>query len=427
MEDAGKPRILLVEDDPDLAMVLLELLQAHGYAPLHVTGVAPALAALAQVPCDAVITELVLPDLDGFELLATVRAQRPSLPVLTLSALCDCLEAAIPAGATGALQKPFDVDAFLTAVRSLLEGRAIPAAPWDGEKLEASRLEAFHRLGLGELEPSEGMVRFVERVGRLFRMPLCLVSLVDDRRQRWLCSWGLPDDLEAKGALPREESFCTHVVTARAPLVLQDALRNPCFKTHRMVQLRGVRFYAGMPLYTRGGHALGTLCVMDFAPHRFGHFDRALLRLLATRVAGELEWQARLLTAQEPESSFRYLSRFDPELDLLGREAFVEALELQTSRALVGGLKLTLLAARLEAANRRPEALALERAFPAELIGRLERDEVGVLALGLEPEEAGAKLQAAVPGAPWVALELSRRVSGAAEGLHAAEVQLAER
>jgi GAF domain-containing protein len=233
-------------------------------------------------------------------------------------------------------------------------------------------------------------------------------------------------DLAEAGGAPRRDSFCTHAVANRAPLVLQDAPNHPCFRSNRLVQTRGFRFYAGVPVYTRENHAVGTLCVLDFAPRRFSHFDLSLLSLLATRVAGELEWQARLLAADEPDASFRFLTRFDPELGVLGREAFSEAVELQCARALSAQSKLTLLAVTLGAQERAADVRRLELAFPADLVGRLQKDRVGLLAFGLGPDEAGARVQAALPSGPWVSVDLTGRVGGGMDALRDAEVQLGE-
>jgi GAF domain-containing protein len=62
-------------------------------------------------------------------------------------------------------------------------------------------------------------------------------------------------------------------VAARAALVVQDTLDNPFFRDNILVRAKGLRFYAGVPLISRHGEALGTLCVLDQHARTFTHKD----------------------------------------------------------------------------------------------------------------------------------------------------------
>jgi diguanylate cyclase (GGDEF)-like protein len=65
----------------------------------------------------------------------------------------------------------------------------------------------------------------------------------------------------------RAETFCTHVIDSGAPLVVGDAAADERFATNPHVLIEGgVRFYAGVPIHSPGGHAVGTLCVFDPEP-----------------------------------------------------------------------------------------------------------------------------------------------------------------
>jgi GAF domain-containing protein len=68
---------------------------------------------------------------------------------------------------------------------------------------------------------------------------------------------------------PRDISFCGHAVYQRAALVVPDATQDPRFADNPLVTGEpGLRFYAGTPLMGSDGHALGTLCAIDYVPAR---------------------------------------------------------------------------------------------------------------------------------------------------------------
>ena len=104
-------------------------------------------------------------------------------------------------------------------------------------------------------------------------MPICLVSLVDERRQWFLSNRGLGDTRETG----REIAFCAHSIMPDATtrvhkeiMVVRDALADDRFKDSALVQgWPHIRFYAGAPLLIGGEdgikRAIGTLCVIDTA------------------------------------------------------------------------------------------------------------------------------------------------------------------
>ena len=116
--------------------------------------------------------------------------------------------------------------------------------------------------------------------------PTALINLIDDERQ-WTKS--------AVGAevseLPRSLSLCAHAILQPDVLMeVPDALADPRFAHNPMVTREGgLRFYAGVPLVTAEGHALGSLCVVDVRPRRLEAPQRDALRALARQVVTQLE------------------------------------------------------------------------------------------------------------------------------------------
>lgn len=105
-------RILLVDDDPEIALFLELLLELEGFALEVVTSGAELLARLASPGIDAVLLDITLPDADGLHLCSTLKADpaTQALPVLVVSALPgeEVVRRAERAGANEYLAKPFE-------------------------------------------------------------------------------------------------------------------------------------------------------------------------------------------------------------------------------------------------------------------------------------------------------------------------------
>jgi DNA-binding response OmpR family regulator len=115
-------RVLVVEDDPDIVRVIGLILEAAGHTVDIVTTLAQGHARLNHVPPpQVVIVDRRLPDGDGLDLVRALKARRPEVPVLVLSAVVSALEfrAAHLAGATRVIDKPFEPDALEAAVEAL--------------------------------------------------------------------------------------------------------------------------------------------------------------------------------------------------------------------------------------------------------------------------------------------------------------------
>jgi CheY-like chemotaxis protein len=417
-----RPRVLLVEDDLDLAEVTCQWLMQDGFSVVMARDGARALAALDSFTPDVIVADLMMPGMDGFVFLREYRRRPgPQAPVLVVSAFSGFLEAVQKLGPVAFLQKPFDIEALEQHVLALARGEPLRSSPVRDEFDETRRLEEVTRLRLEEPAPGLLLGRFTQRVADIFGVPICLVSVVTRTRQYWTAFCGLSAELAEERGTPREHSFCAHSVAGRAPLVVQDAHENPCFEDNPLVRTLGLRFYAGVPLVTRGGEAVGTLCVLDFRPHLFGFFDLELLSVLSRRVLAELELRERLLAPQEPEPAFRYLHDVDAALDVFSREAFCELLTVMTCRAAGHRQVLSVVGVDVPEPQLEPAARALEGAFRRGVLGRLGRTRLGLVVPGMGAAEAealartavgdGARLAAAsVSSFPAIALDALRLV-----------------
>ena len=122
-----RPRVLLVDDDPELCELLDVTLGKRGFDVIAVTDPAAALDVLRSTPLDVVVTDLNMPGLPGTDLCARVTSLRPDLPVIVITAFgsLDTAVAAIRSGAYDFVTKPFDVEALALALRRAAQHRAL--------------------------------------------------------------------------------------------------------------------------------------------------------------------------------------------------------------------------------------------------------------------------------------------------------------
>jgi CheY-like chemotaxis protein len=421
--DGRRRAVLLVEDDHEISGLVAEILEVEGFSVATARNGRVGLELLRSAAPDVVLLDLMMPELDGFGFLAGYRELPPPRPpVLASSAFEGYLPVALEQGAAAVLKKPYDLDDLLAAVSGLADGGAPTGLAEPVAADERDRLRAVLELKLDQPAPTAAMDAFVQRVARIFEVPICLVSIVTRDRQYWHAFCGLPSDLEHARGTPRSDSFCTHAVVANASLVVQDARENPFFADNAFVRERGLRFYAGVPIVHRFGHVLGTLCLLDMRPRTFTAFDLELQSVLAKRIAAELEWREKRRSPTTPDAAFRYLSWLDEEHDILGREAFVQALQVEALRASERRADLSLAVASVAPGELAPVVARLKGAFPRAMLGRLGYARVGVLAFG-DPADAVAQRARAGAGAS-AALAVVRvpRIAGGAESfLHCAE------
>lgn len=151
---------------------------------------------------------------------------------------------------------------------------------------ENERLAALRSYGILDTQPEPVFDDLTRLAARACGTPIALVSLVDRERQWFKSRCGL-EVTETS----REGSFCSQSILDPAQvLVVPDSHRSPVFRESPFtLGPPHVRFYAGAPLVTREGHALGALCVIDQRPRDLSPEQVDTLRILARQVVSQIE------------------------------------------------------------------------------------------------------------------------------------------
>jgi diguanylate cyclase (GGDEF)-like protein len=157
--------------------------------------------------------------------------------------------------------------------------------PQSVETDEAARLEMLSQLGVFDSDPDGRFDDFLQLASQICRTPIALISLVDKERVWFKARLGL-----RVKEVPREGAFCAHTILQTEPLIISDAREDPRFKRSRLVTSQPfARFYAGVPLLTSTGQALGTLCVIDSISRELNADQVESLQVLARQVMALLE------------------------------------------------------------------------------------------------------------------------------------------
>ncbi len=151
-----------------------------------------------------------------------------------------------------------------------------------------ARIEVLRRMRLLDTPPEEPFDRLTRLAARLLNSSIALVSLVDDHRQFFKSSWGLPPQWASLGETPFSHSFCQHVVASASPLVIEDAREHPQLHDNAAIAQLDFVAYLGMPLTTPHGAVLGSFCVIDSCPRKWTIADQQTMTELAASVMSEV-------------------------------------------------------------------------------------------------------------------------------------------
>ena len=205
-----------------------------------------------------------------------------------------------------------------------------PAIPED----DRARLQELHSFGVLDTTADPDFDDITELTRRVAGTEIGIISLVDQDRQWFKSCVGAP---LAQQETPRSISFCGHTILQRDPLIIPDAREDPRFADNPLVAGEpGIRFYAGFPLITPNGFALGSLCAISRQPRQLSPGQIDSLRRLASMTVNHLGHlrESALLNASEQSLNAERLKQSSlrqgfASLDqLLSREQLLQTVEL---------------------------------------------------------------------------------------------------
>ena len=184
---------------------------------------------------------------------------------------------------------------------------------------EELRLCSLWALGILDTPAEERFDKFTRLASSALQVPIALISFVDSDRQWFKSRQGL-DCAETS----RSVAFCSHAIESDDLLVVPDTLQDGRFSANPLVcDAPYIRFYAGCPIRTLDGAAVGTLCVIDTKPRQLTAPEATMLKSLAEMVEAELNKDGMVRARVEAQSAMHKVN------------SILDALVVQRTTALV--------------------------------------------------------------------------------------------
>src|ERR1043166_5455409 len=156
---------------------------------------------------------------------------------------------------------------------------------------EKQRLKVLWQYQLLDTVPEEVFDDLAELAARICEAPIAMITLVDEKRQWFKSKVGV-----TVNETSRDISVCSHAIEQSDLFIVPDATQDDRFAENPLVTSDPkIRFYAGAPLITPDGYALGTLCVIDKVPRELRPEQQQALRVLARHVMTQLELRRHTL------------------------------------------------------------------------------------------------------------------------------------
>lgn len=220
---------------------------------------------------------------------------------------------------------------------------------------ELGRLAALDSFDILDTPRERDFDEVAELAAEICGTPIAVVNLIAEHRQFFKAEVGL-----GVRETPLESSFCAKAILEEEFLEVPDATQDPRFDCNPLVTSDpGLRFYAGAILRTSGGHAIGTVCVLDMQPRHLTDLQRKTLRVFARQVVKQLELRRAL----------RLMAEADRQRALLNQELFhrlkntlaiVQVIASQTLRNVTERDAVSALEQRLHSLGRAHEVLIQE-------------------------------------------------------------------
>ena len=308
--------VLLADDNADMREYLRRLLSAH-YQVVVVPDGQAALEAALQHPPDLVLTDVMMPRLDGFGLLKALRSHErtASIPVILLSARAgeESRVEGMSAGADDYLVKPFSARELVARVEKNLALSRLRRETESRLTDDVSALTRMHALSR-KLLGSEGLQPLLQEVMNaavaIMRAGFGTLQLLEGDSLRILAQCGHQQPfLDFFASAENRASACGAAMMRGERVIIPDVESSALFAgspSLPVLRQAGVRAVQSTPLVSRTGALLGILTTQWSIPHSPGEYDLWRLDLLARQAADLIEYtkSATALRASEERLSF---------------------------------------------------------------------------------------------------------------------------
>jgi two-component system, NtrC family, sensor kinase len=160
---------------------------------------------------------------------------------------------------------------------------------------DAARVAALQKYAILDTEPEQAFDDLTLLASYICKTPIALISLVDEDRQWFKSKVGI-----SVSQTSREIALCSIAIQQSDVMVVPDTLKDERFRNNPLVVSEPrIRFYAGAPLITEEGYALGTLCVVDQSPRDLSADQKEALQALSRLVLAQMEFRRNLMLLKE--------------------------------------------------------------------------------------------------------------------------------
>ncbi len=160
---------------------------------------------------------------------------------------------------------------------------------------DGARVAALQKYDILDSEPEKAFDDLALLASYVCKTPIALISLVDEDRQWFKSKVGV-----SISETPRDIAFCSVAIQQPDVFVVPDTLLDERFRNNPLVVSDPrIRFYAGAPLISEEGYALGTLCVVDRTPREVTTEQQEALKALSRLVLAQMEFRRNLVLLKE--------------------------------------------------------------------------------------------------------------------------------
>jgi CheY-like chemotaxis protein len=288
--DKSRGRVFLVDSDTAIRRDAIQALLPHGFEVMVGDGPFEATTAIVKAQPDLVVLGHSMTHPFGLALIGRLFSlpDTADIPVVVIANTREAKVAADQAGATFVMAGPVTGGEIRNTVRKqLAAGKGSLAGAPDSVLGDSGRLAAVAALQR-DTAGNVNLERFTKLTSDMLGAPVSMVTLIENDRQVYASQIGIPEPWATQKHAPLEYSYYQYAITSKQPLVIDDATTHPLVSGSPSLTENEWSAYAGIPLITTDGHAVGALCAIDHKPRHWSDHEVEILQDLAEILTTQL-------------------------------------------------------------------------------------------------------------------------------------------